>query len=157
MTWKSIDEIEVLKSVADGTYVARILCMGITAYGSDYDEAVTRALRMRHAAENASNPMLAKGYVTCAGYWGPVFSGGQGEQKRLLQSCPELDRRQGHRPGTGKGYPESWDRRCTACGNTGWTTQKAIDDRKVRAGGELQCMDELEPLRCGPGCGHSKV
>jgi hypothetical protein len=30
---------------------------------------------------------------SCKGYWGPQSSGGQGEQKRLMQGCPELARR----------------------------------------------------------------
>ena len=35
------------------------------------------------------------------------------------RECPELERREGHRPGGGLGYPETWSKRCPACNNTG--------------------------------------
>ena len=54
--------------------------------------------------------------VKCPGYVGRADSMGC----RVVQvACPELSRRRGIRPGTGKGYPEGWDRRCPRCNNDG--------------------------------------
>ncbi|KKN86879.1 hypothetical protein LCGC14_0264410 [marine sediment metagenome] len=48
--WTNIDQIEVSK--ADTTYAVRIRCMGLTAYGNTYNEAVEKVLRMRQAYLN---------------------------------------------------------------------------------------------------------
>ncbi len=65
--------------------------------------------------------------VPCTGYWGPIFSGGQGEQKRLLQSCSELARQRGGFLGEGA------DKECPACHNSGRTTAEEIATRTRKA------------------------
>ena len=54
--------------------------------------------------------------VQCPGFTGP---------KGGFISCPELARRSGHRPGTGKGYSEGWDRKCYWCANYGFVMMLA--------------------------------
>lgn len=58
----------------------------------------------------------------CKGYWGPQYSGSQGEQKRMKQSCPELRRRVSKQMGYND---DDWNKRCPNCNNLGtapWDT-----------------------------------
>ena len=58
--------------------------------------------------------------IPCRGYIGTRWHTHGSDD--YYADCPELDRRQGLRPGTGKGYPENWARPCITCKNSATET-----------------------------------
>ncbi len=90
----------------------------------DYPRAAQRDVdeeRCSHGAptDECAYPHDMGALIPCKGYWGPQYSGGQGEQKRMMQGCPELSRRAGGWPGGGRGYGDDWNKHCPNCDNYG--------------------------------------
>lgn len=57
----------------------------------------------------------------CPGFGNPQMVGGMDDNPGVVHmECPEILRRDGHRPdgGKGLGYPESWDKSCPTCKDT---------------------------------------
>lgn len=58
VNWIEVDQIEISinydlsRSMAEQTYVARIRCIGVTAYAESYAAAVEKVVRMRRSYLN---------------------------------------------------------------------------------------------------------